>query len=208
MHFLIYKTTNLINERFYIGAPRTNEIDDGYMGSGKHLRHAIKKYGIKNFKRDILFDFDNKDEMFAKELEIVDEDFVKDKNTYNLKIGGSGGNPGIIGAFSGRRHSEESKRKMSISIKLSAKVCSDETRLKLSINSAVKNNPNIRQKISATMTNRICSETHRKNVALANIGKIVVNNGNISKRISCVDLEDYLKNGWIRGMLRLNKSQV
>ena len=41
--FTIYKTTNLINGRFYVGMHKTNDLDDGYMGSGKMIQRAIKK---------------------------------------------------------------------------------------------------------------------------------------------------------------------
>jgi hypothetical protein len=45
MNYFIYKTTNLLNGKYYIGMHVTNQIDDGYLGSGKYLNNAIKKYG-------------------------------------------------------------------------------------------------------------------------------------------------------------------
>ena len=88
--FTIYKTTNLINGKFYIGAHKTKEINDQYLGSGKNLNRAIKKYGKNNFKKEILFIFDNEKEMFAKEKELVNEEFVNKVDTYNIKTGGHG----------------------------------------------------------------------------------------------------------------------
>ncbi len=61
------------------------------MGSGKYLRHSQKKYGLSNFTKEILFIFDNPKEMYAKEAEIVNKDFLAETNTYNIKIGGFGG---------------------------------------------------------------------------------------------------------------------
>ena len=56
---------------FYIGTHRTEKLDDGYMGSGALIRREIKKYGVKNFIKEILFVFDLEEEMLAKEKELV-----------------------------------------------------------------------------------------------------------------------------------------
>lgn len=73
---------------YYIGAHKTKNINDGYMGSGKYIKLAIEHYGIKNFDKEILFDFLTEDEMWEKERELVD---FNDEMSYNMKEGGSGG---------------------------------------------------------------------------------------------------------------------
>ena len=61
------------------------------MGSGKVLNAAFSKYGIENFTKDILECFDTAEEMFAKEKELVNDEFLLRKDVYNLRMGGFGG---------------------------------------------------------------------------------------------------------------------
>lgn len=91
MFYIIYKTTNKINNKIYIGKHQTKTLDDGYLGSGKLLKAAIRKYGVENFEREVLFIFDTKVEMNEKEAELVTEDFCELNTNYNLCVGGRGG---------------------------------------------------------------------------------------------------------------------
>lgn len=91
MFYTIYKTTNKINGKIYIGKHVTADLDDGYLGSGKHLNRAIKKHGIENFVKEILQIFDNEVDMNAREAELVTEEFVLQETNYNLCTGGQGG---------------------------------------------------------------------------------------------------------------------
>lgn|SRR5574343_51289 len=86
-HYL-YKTTNLINGKIYIGVHSTNNLNDGYLGSGSALTKAFKKYGKENFKKEILEWFDWRCEAFNREAEIVNKEFVKRNDVYNSMIGG------------------------------------------------------------------------------------------------------------------------
>ena len=87
MYYTIYKTTNNINGKYYIGKHQTTDLNDGYLGSGKLIRRAIQKYGIDNFSKEILHVFDTEEEMNQKEKELV----VVSEETYNLCEGGKGG---------------------------------------------------------------------------------------------------------------------
>lgn len=90
-HYLIYKITNLINNKIYIGQHVTTNVNDDYMGSGDHIKNAIKKYGIENFKKEIIAECSSFDEMNDLEGELVNQDFVNNPNTYNHAIGGTYG---------------------------------------------------------------------------------------------------------------------
>lgn len=91
MYYTIYKTTNKINQKQYIGMHQTNDLNDGYMGSGKLLKRAIDKYGLDAFIHEILYVFDNHEQMVSKEKELVTEEWCKRKDTYNIRKGGKGG---------------------------------------------------------------------------------------------------------------------
>jgi group I intron endonuclease len=85
---IIYKTTNLINQKFYVGKDTHN--NPNYYGSGKRLKLAIQKYGIENFKKEIIEICDSveklneRERFWIKELNAINEG-------YNISLGGDGG---------------------------------------------------------------------------------------------------------------------
>lgn len=121
MFYTIYKTTNIINNKIYIGQHKTLYLDDNYLGSGVALHRAIRKYGIDNFIKEYLFIFDNEEDMNNKEIELVSEEFIKEDTNYNLMLGGSNGGwnyvneNGLAGKFI--EHTKESRLLISESIK-------------------------------------------------------------------------------------------
>ena len=83
-----YKITNNVNGHFYYGVHNTDDLDDGYMGSGKRLQFAYKKYGIDNFSKEIIKFFDTSKEAFEYESDVVTENLVKEASCYNCELGG------------------------------------------------------------------------------------------------------------------------
>lgn len=126
-HHIIYKTTNKINGKIYIGIHSTSNLNDGYLGSGRLFLKALKKYGKDNFKREILFDLPTRGEAEKKEEIIVCEEFVKNNNNYNVALGGRSGN-GL--SNKGRKHTPEAIQKI-IQAQTGMKL-SEETRYKIS----------------------------------------------------------------------------
>lgn len=90
----LYKITNKINHKIYIGVHSTDCLNDGYMGSGKILKLAYEKYGIENFEKEILEFFETSNEMLESERNVVNSEFRNRKDTYNIAIGGNSGDTG------------------------------------------------------------------------------------------------------------------
>lgn len=148
--YCIYRITNLINGKTYIGQHKYKNLNDSYMGSGKHLKAAQKKYGIENFKKDILV-FNIVEKSF---IDLLEKEYIKfyrsiGKAEYNILDGGGG--------CTGFHHSEETKHKLSEVNK--GKRFSDETRKKLS--EAQKGNQNCKGKKLSEEHKRKLSEAHK-----------------------------------------------
>jgi hypothetical protein len=111
-----YITTNLINNNQYIGMHCTDDIDDNYLGSGKYLKEAIKKYGKENFKREIICYCETIEEAHNNEEKYIIEYNTLKPNGYNLSPKGGINGKGSL--------SEETKLK--ISNKLIGKTITEE----------------------------------------------------------------------------------
>lgn len=93
MYGYIYKTTNLVNGKIYIGKKESSEYVSTYFGSGKLIKRAIEKYGVDNFKNEVLFWCKNLEELNSKEVETIkdNDSFYYSGHGYNIAGGGDGG---------------------------------------------------------------------------------------------------------------------
>ena len=87
----IYKTTCNVTGRWYVGMHSTNNLEDGYMGSGIRLRRSIRKYGVDNHIKEILEYFDNRELLIEAEKKVITPEMIDDNNCMNLRGGGEGG---------------------------------------------------------------------------------------------------------------------
>jgi group I intron endonuclease len=172
MRYTIYKITNLLNGKFYIGKHQTSNPLDGYFGSGRALKSAIKLHGKENFTKEILFEFDSEEEMNAKERDLITLELVNDPASYNMAVGGEGGPH-----FKGRQHSSETKERISQSLtgKQAASV-SEETRAKLSEKSkgnksktGQQTSEEVKAKIAKSMTGKKHSEETKQKLREARL---------------------------------------
>lgn len=85
-----YKTTNLINGRYYLGMHSSNRLKDWYLGSGTRLRYEIKKYGKSSFKLQILEQFNSREELIEAEIRLITDQDLQNINCLNCKSGGVG----------------------------------------------------------------------------------------------------------------------
>ena len=180
----IYKTTNDLSGRYYYGLHSTDDLEDGYLGSGTYLRRAIRKHGEENFTKEIIEFCKSRNELALAESKVVTLKEVAKKECMNLYVGGALGFRGT--------HSEETKLKMrnfnlgkvlnkehrkKISESLKNHIVTKETRSKIS---KINSNPSKeqRRKMSEGQINRF--KTH----SVWNKGKTNVYSDEILKKMS------------------------
>lgn len=175
MYGYVYKTTNLLNNKIYVGKHKVfnDKFDTNYYGSGKLINRAINKYGIENFKVELLewcYTLEKLDERERYQIELLK---ARDPNIgYNLQFGGEGGweyvntyQKGEKHPWYGRHHSEETKQKISSHINFKGennpfygKHHSDKSKEKLSNNAKINPNYGMKNKKVSDNTKKLISE--------------------------------------------------
>jgi hypothetical protein len=204
-HNIVYRTKNLVTGHEYTGKHETDLLEDGYLGSGKRLQHAIKKYGRENFAREVLHDFETTAEMDAMEAALVTEDYCSREDTYNICPGGRGGwgyinANGLVDAkTAGQRGGlgNRGKKKSNISdlwkasLSIASKRAWSEGKLQIS----QMNTPEAIAKRSETMQRR----GHQKGEKNSQYGTCWITNGIEVKKIPGKNLDIWLKQGFRKG---------
>jgi hypothetical protein len=198
MLYTIYKTTNLLSGKIYIGAHKTENIDDGYLGSGIHIKRALKKYGRRHFVKEILFVFDTPEEMFAKEKALVNEEFVSRSDTYNKIVGGEG-------STDLRNWTEERHQKISAATKKQWKNPKFREMM-LQVRHRCRPSIATKQKISITKQGHSATEKTRiawKQISAKNRGRIWIKHDKLQQccYVPLTDFANYELSGWVRGRI-------
>lgn len=203
---MVYKTTNKINGKIYIGVHKTNNKEDGYLGSGKLLKRAIEKYGKQNFQRDILFECSSVEEMFQKEKQIVEIG----KNVYNLKLGGDGGFDHLNGT---EQHIMHLKSLSSSAGKIGGRkafekkvgVFKDGYKNPGQFKKGNKSQGFLGQQHSEEAKEKIglANSKHQKGKKNSQYGTCWMSKSGRNVKIKKEDIDNYLEQGYIRGRLYL-----
>ena len=214
IYYLVYQLTNLVNGKIYIGCHMTKNLDDGYMGSGKRIGYAKKKYGIENFKKEILKFCDSPEEMLAEEAKIVNEEFIGRPDVYNLTCGGRGSwfytnsskkncyagksnNPKVLAALNKAQIASLLKLKDPIQSVIRGKKISDTLKEYFETNLHHWNGKNHSNETKA----KIGKSNSIKQAGIKNsqFGTCWIRKGLVSKKIDKEILEQHLLEGWSRG---------
>ncbi len=174
---LIYKITNKINGKIYIGLTSKKDITN-YWGSGKIIMKSIKKYGIHNFTKEILEFCDSQEKLNEREIHWIDKLKKDGYSLYNISNGGNGGNLGeevnklISDAVKGEKHRLFGKQNLSRKGKGAwnkgkKNVYSDETINKMKKPKTEEH----RKALSVSHSGKIISEEHKKSLSIAFSGE-------------------------------------
>lgn len=203
IHYL-YKTTCNVTGRWYIGIHSTNNVDDGYMGSGLRLRRSIRKYGVENHTKEILEFFETREELTNREKEVVNFELIEEDMCMNLVAGGNGGFISIDGYKKGAKKMNEIINKRKKDDKEFAEKC------RLVVSKTLKERhkegkvkiPDWTGKQHTEESKKLISESKKgTGVGESNsqYGTCWITKDGANKKIKKEDLDTYLNDGWLKG---------
>ena len=196
-----YKIINTINNKYYYGIHTTDNIYDGYSGSGELLKLVYKKYGKENCIKYILKFFEDRKSLLQYEKEIINKDILEDSNCYNISLGGNGNYNTCTPVVT------KDGKTISVSkeeYKRNKHLYKHPTSGKIHINNGIKNKLVLPKELNYWLKNGwLIGETNRSCA-----GKILVNRNELEERfIFKEELDQYISDGWVRGGKSRNKGQ-
>ena len=200
----IYKTTNIETGRYYYGMHSTDNLDDGYVGSGKRLWYSLEKYGKENHVIKIIEFQSNRKSLKEREKELINENTIRDPMCMNIKIGGEGGLDGL----SEKSIQNIRKGASNFMTKLWKDPDFIDKHVRVSSERMRKRHQNGEVRYD-TFTGKRHSEESKKKQSIAASKRIgeknsqfgtcwVTRNGN-NKKIKSNDLQAHINEGWIKG---------
>ena len=190
MYGYVYKTTNLLNGKFYVGQKKSCEfLGEKYLGSGVRLKSAIQHYGKENFSVEIVDTASSKEELDRLEIYWIDKLDARNLDiAYNLSKGGDGNtsgvswNKGLTKDMDSRLcQSAEASKKRSASLK------------KAYLEG--RHNIDFTDEVRKKMSDKAKCRDHPPTTA----GKICVTDGFKNKMIFPEDIDEYIEAGWYKG---------
>lgn len=187
MYGYVYKTINLVNGKIYIGQHKSDKFDYTYLGSGVKLRNAIRKYGVQNFKVEVICWCETKHEIDYKERFCIT--FFKsqdDRIGYNIADGGEGGN--IFSTLSSDRKLQVSSRLKQVWLDRTAE---EKRQLRIQYSKGAR----IRESVMTDEDKLRRSELLSQKMS----DRIHIHKGDIHKLVKSYGLDEYLENGYELG---------
>lgn len=214
----IYRTTCQITGKFYVGMHSTDDLEDGYLGSGKILGYSRKKHGDENHQKEILEFCLSREALKLREREIVNETLLAHPLNINLKYGGEGG-------FDHQNFNVDIQRRKGVKGNASMRILRDtdpnwKTNVSQSISDGLKtaytegkiisgcvvgeglkemnrraHTPEAWEKRKSTWAKRAFQQGEKN----SQFGTCWIHNNTHAKRIKKTELEDYLAQGYRKG---------
>lgn len=154
----IYKITNNINKKLYIGLHKSEKFDSSYFGSGVLIKKSIEKYGKENFSIEVLDWADSREELNKKEKYWILHFNSKVPNGYNMTDGGDGGD-----IFSQLPKDRQDKIREEAKQRMTGRIVSETTREKHRENMLGEKNPMYGKKLSEETKEKISKKLQGEN---------------------------------------------
>jgi hypothetical protein len=185
----------------------TDNMNDGYFGSGKRLWFSINYHGKENHDKEILEYCFTREELKKREKELVNSELIKDDLCMNLVVGGEGGYISIEGCRKGGNNAYKNLNYVVWTIN------GDENRKNISVLSKerfkikkyrdiILKNLNWNGRKHTIETKNLISEI-KKGVGLgetnSQYGTCWITKDGVNKKIKKEDLNNWINEGWIKG---------